>query len=315
MGRGVPALIGAALVATLALGIPSAASAACYSSTPSTARFSDAIGDGEAGLAPEITGVVAVTDDTCGIGIAVALSGAVSPGDLIEGEAVGIYLDTDGNPATGSPTWDGADRVVMIVGRTGPDLPPAVGVWDGAEFSFAGARELTPSTAAGFVAHLDELGVAAPATLGISTGAIWTGAYDTYADFAPEPGASPFAFPVQFSTTPPPPPPPPPAVAPPSSSPQDDSGSRRARRCKVPRLKGLTRSQAVKRLRRAECKYRFVTTKRGRRPGRVVSTSPPAGRRTAGRVTVRITARRRARASQVRVVTRIERLLSAAKAR
>lgn len=316
MGRGIPALLGAILVAALVLGGPSAANAACYSSTASDTRFDDAVGDAEAGLSPDILGVVALTDASCGIGIGVALDRGSAEGALLAGDSVGIYINVDGNKATGSPTWDGADRVVIIAGASGPDFPPTLGVWNGSEFSFAGARELTPAGAGGFVSDFDELGVASPTTLGIQTIAMWEGVYDNYADFAPDVAVSPFSFPVRFSTTAPQPPPARLPIKPPSTTPEEESGSRRQpRRCKVPKLKGHTRKSAVRRLRRARCKYRFVTTKRGRRPGRVVSTSPAAGRRTSRRVIVRITASRRARASQVRTVTRLERLMSATRAR
>jgi virginiamycin B lyase len=56
---------------------------------------------------------------------------------------------------------------------------------------------------------------------------------------------------------------------------------RRARKCTVPKLKGLTVKKAKRRLRRAKCKFRV----RGK--GRVVSSSPKAGRRTAKTVRVK----------------------------
>jgi streptogramin lyase len=81
----------------------------------------------------------------------------------------------------------------------------------------------------------------------------------------------------RIATAPPfvPPPPPPPAA--PSPSPAGSS----AKKCKVPKLKGLTIRKARKKLKKAGCKYRF----RGK--GRVRSTVPKAGRRTTKRVTVR----------------------------
>lgn len=51
--------------------------------------------------------------------------------------------------------------------------------------------------------------------------------------------------------------------------------------CKVPKLRGLTVKQAKRKLKRARCRYRV----RGR--GRVVSSSPKAGKRTRGTVKVK----------------------------
>jgi virginiamycin B lyase len=68
--------------------------------------------------------------------------------------------------------------------------------------------------------------------------------------------------------TPPPPPPPPPAAS-------------TAKKCKVPKLRGLTVKKARSKLRKAKCKYKI----RGK--GRVRSTVPKAGRTTTKRVTVK----------------------------
>jgi streptogramin lyase len=56
------------------------------------------------------------------------------------------------------------------------------------------------------------------------------------------------------------------------------------KRCKVPKLKGLTVKKATKKLRKAKCRYRFSGK------GRVVSSKPKAGKRTAK--TVRVKAKR-----------------------
>jgi streptogramin lyase len=57
------------------------------------------------------------------------------------------------------------------------------------------------------------------------------------------------------------------------------------KRCKVPKLKGLTVKKATKKLRKAKCRYRFSGK------GRVVSSKPKAGKRTAK--TVRVKAKRK----------------------
>jgi hypothetical protein len=269
------------------------AQAACTSSTPSTVTFADSPADGDLGLAPEILSVVAATDGACRLAVQDVIAGAVGPGDLIDGDAVGIYLDTDGNPATGSPLWDGADRVAITVGLTGPDIGPGLGVWNGSTFDFASAPAVVPVGAAGFAATIDQLGMQAPAAVGIRTATLWTGVYDVYGDLAPEAFASPFRFAVAFSTAAPAPPPPrlpvpqPPVVAPPATP---------TTACTVPRLKRLRSASARRRLRNAGCRYRFVHVRSRLAAGRVISTRPGAGRRTSGTVVVRISRGRARRA-------------------
>ena len=74
------------------------------------------------------------------------------------------------------------------------------------------------------------------------------------------------------------PPPPPPVVSPTASA---------KKKCKVPKLKGLTVKKARSKLKKAGCKYKI----RGK--GRVRSTSPKAGTRTTKRVTVKCKAKRK----------------------
>jgi sugar lactone lactonase YvrE len=75
---------------------------------------------------------------------------------------------------------------------------------------------------------------------------------------------------------PPPPPPPAPGPAPKAS----------VKKCKVPKLRGLTLKKARTKLRKAKCKFRF----RGK--GRVRSTVPKAGRSTTKRVVVKLKRKR-----------------------
>jgi hypothetical protein len=281
--------------------LPPTADAACTSSTPSTASYADSPADGDAGLAPEIVAVAAATNAGCGVGVQAVLANAINPGDLIEGDAVGIYLDTDGNPATGSPLWEGADRVVIIVGQAGPDLGPGLGVWDGVDFSFVGAPMLAPVGAGGFAATVDQLGMPAPATVGIRAGAIWEGVYDIYGDFAPEVLDPSFRFPVAFSTVAPSPPSPP-TTTPPSAT-KDG--------CTVPHVKRMRAAKARRRMRAAGCRYRVVRVRSRIRAGRVVSTRPTAGRRTTKRVVIRVSrGRARAASAQVSAFSAVERALS-----
>jgi hypothetical protein len=291
------------LILTLAIlaALPAAADAACTSSTPSSASYADSLGDGDAGLAPEIVSVVASTNAACGVAVQGVIAGAAAPGDLIEGDAVGIYLDTDGNPATGSPLWEGADRVAIVVGEAGPDLGPGLGVWDGADFSFVGTPTLAPIGAGGFAATLDQLGMAAPAALGIRVGAIWEGVYDIYGDFAPEVFDPSFRFPVAFSTVAPSPPAPP-TTTPPISSPTG---------CTVPNVKRLRAAKARRRMRAAGCRFRVVRVRSRVRAGRVLSTRPKAGRHTKKRVVIRVSrGRARLAAAPANPFAAIERELS-----
>ena len=78
----------------------------------------------------------------------------------------------------------------------------------------------------------------------------------------------------RIATAPPfvPPPPPPPSPPPVGTT---------KKKCKVPKLRGLTLKKARKKLKKAGCKYRI----RGK--GRVKSTVPKAGRTTTKRVTVK----------------------------
>ena len=79
-------------------------------------------------------------------------------------------------------------------------------------------------------------------------------------------------------------PPEPPRLAITLSTTSSKPGAKAKKRCRVPRLRGLTIRKARRKLKRAGCRYRV----RGR--GRVVSSRPKAGRRT--RATVQVRARR-----------------------
>lgn len=84
----------------------------------------------------------------------------------------------------------------------------------------------------------------------------------------------------RIDTAPPAAPPPPPQVAIVTPKPKA-----KPKGCKVPKLRGLTVKQAKKKLKKARCRHRI------RGSGRVVSSSPKAGKRTRG--TVKVTAKPR----------------------
>jgi virginiamycin B lyase len=79
----------------------------------------------------------------------------------------------------------------------------------------------------------------------------------------------------------------PPVVLPPPPPVVSLTPPKAKRKCKVPKLRGLTIKKAKKKLKKARCKYKI----RGK--GRVVSTKPKAGKRTSK--TVKVKASRKAR--------------------
>src|SRR5690606_40842526 len=92
-----------------------------------TGLFTDAIGD--SALAPDLQRMMAFTSDDGRYTVAISLgTNALVPGDF-----VATFVNTDGNPATGSPTFGGADVAVGILGMTGADAV-AASRWNGVEF-------------------------------------------------------------------------------------------------------------------------------------------------------------------------------------
>jgi hypothetical protein len=275
----------------LALSAPGSAQATCLSSVPNNASFADDPAD--AGVAPEITGVTATLNASCGI----TINPEFSTASLDYGDGVVIAIDADGNPATGDPDVDGADTGVITVGDDDPypDFPPELFRWDGFEMVDTGTT-LPLAGLAGFSSTLDQIGVPAPATIGIVVASLTIDDFGNVlgADFAPEVGAFPFA--ASFSSPPPPPPPPPgPTYTPPAPTPASPSppvSGKKVSGCVVPHVKGSRVSRAKKKLRRAGCKYRIKGHGK-----KVRSTSPTAGTRTAKTVIVRTNRRKRSRKS------------------
>jgi hypothetical protein len=288
-----PGLI-ALLTVSIAFAGATTAQAACYSSTPASAAYSDSPADGY-DLAPEITTVTATVNASCAYSVDPGI-----PYPLVDGDAVFQYLDTDGNAATGSPVFTGADVVIGSLGFTGPDPAPVKGVWSPAtnSFSFTGAPSLAAVGTGGFTASLEELGVmGTPTTTTLRVASIWTGTYDNYFDFAPDPSIAPIALPVAFSTVAPPPPPapvpqPPAPVAPapvpvaapvaaPAPAVTAPVAATGPKVCKVPALKRLRATVARAALRTAGC--RFGRTQRAYSSsvasGRVIASLPKAGTR------------------------------------
>jgi hypothetical protein len=282
---GLLAVAAAAAAATTMLAGTATAHAACYGSTPSAAAYADPI-DGEAGLAPEITTIHAGVDAACGY--------VVDPGiplPLVDGDAVFVYIDTDGNPATGSPVVTGADVAIGTLGLTGTDAPPIRGVWNGATFAFTDPGAVGTAVGnGGFRASVDALPIAPGVLTQIKIASIYDGYY-SYLDIAPNAGM--LALPVSYSTVAPAPAPvAAPAPAPPT--PRKVDGSKGAgSSCSVPATRGMTLAGARARVRAAGCTVAPVPRRAysaGVRRGRVVGTST-----TGGRVTLIVSKGRRPR--------------------
>ena len=193
-------MIAGAAAGAMTAGAPGRAVAACTASTPASQRLADNASDGQLGLAPEITFVDAMLGSACDLVVLTSLGDRSATVGLIPYETLATYIDTDGNPATGSPQWNGADKVVVVFGQRRAGQPAALGTWTGAAFSFAAGITLPVVGASGFAANLDQLGVSGPTTLGLRVASSWTGLRDTYDDLAPKRGGPSFAFPVTFTT-------------------------------------------------------------------------------------------------------------------
>jgi hypothetical protein len=269
--------IAGAVAAAMTAGAPGSATAACTASTPADQSLVDNASDSELGLAPELIFVDATLGSACDLVVLPGLGDRSGTAGLIRDETVATYIDIDGNPATGSPQWGGADKVVVVLGRLGADLPPALGTWTGATFSFAAAITLPVVGAGGFAANLDQLGVSGPTTLGLRVASSWTGLRDTYDDLAPKRAGPSFAFPVTFTTD----------GAPLAPAIPASNGSGPAV-CMVPNVRRLSLPEARTRLARAGCRSRVVSVRSRLKPGHVSHTLPAAGTWTIRSVVVAV---------------------------
>lgn len=261
---------------------PSPATAACTSSTANSQSFPDATGEADE-LAPDISGVIMVTTDQCFTGGTLSL--ADGRDSMIEGEAAALYLDIDGNSNTGSQTFVGADRVVITLGHSGEDGLPGVGVWNAStgEFDFNGqSAHPVDVGVGGWSWGIDQIGFQS-VTVGVYGGAIYSGSYDSYADFSPEAGAPAHSHAVTYSTEPPAQAQPQPQ---PTQSPQPQpqptqvpsTGSPEPFVCKPGALRGLkvatARSKALSR--GCDVKVRYKKARK-RKAGRVLSVRVQGG--------------------------------------
>lgn len=265
----------------LAAVAPQAAAAApCVSSTPAVVSLADAPADAEAG-APEISAVRAAVNADCTVSIRMTVENrdALRPDD-----ALLVYLNTDGNAATGARSFGGADQGVgLVADEDGPGYLALLGRWDPAaeaiDFENATELDISPAGWFGFTAGIDELGLRADSTLGISIAALSEPDGEIALDFAPDDEGGALTLPIAFSTTAST------APAPPTTTPTAPGGRDQIvrRTCKVPKTKHRTVTAARKALRAAGCRVGKTRARYGTtvRKGRVVATLPAAGKRIA----------------------------------
>lgn len=273
-------LVAAALAAGFAAAPAQAAPAACVSATPQVVSLVDAADDAEAG-APEVTTVNAQVKADCTVSVRLGIANRTR---LLPDDAVLVYLNTDGNTATGAKSFGGADQGVgLVADEDGPGYIALLGRWDpSAEaIDFENATELDISTTGGFgfTAGIDELGVASGSSLGISIAALSEPDGEIALDFAPDDEGGTLNLPIAFSTT---------ATrqtdgttTTPTQTPTRDGIVRRT--CRVPKLKGRSLAGARKALKAAGCRTGRTRGRYGTdlRKGRVVTTLPAAGLRIA----------------------------------
>ncbi len=235
------------LVSAIALLAPATSFAApCYSSTPNAATHFDSATDSELGLAPELTSTYMNVDAACNMSVAYEVAGQPSP---LLADFYSWYIDTDGNPLTG--VLGGGDMAVALDGSLGTALLQySNGSWS----SLKTLPRLGPFSV-GF--SVSDLGIVSPATPRFYGGAFWSGTYDDYFDFVPEPDAPSIPLSVVFSSSPP--------VVTQSA-------------CVVPRVKGLSYRAARTKITRAGCKVSGVFKRTSRRYNkRALKTVPRAG--------------------------------------
>lgn len=278
--------VGCAFVALLA---PTAASAACSAPTPAAVAHDDPADDAEGFevtgatpeetaivTAPEITRVTGTFDGSCSITYDATL--ALPPGEtepLVERESLRYYLDIDANAATGG-TVTGAEWLVLVDGANGPDRTSLLR-WNGA--AFAEQRAITPAGTVGFTLPLAVLGIQQPTTLGVRVHSRLVSGGTGYVDLAPDRAVPQMLLPLQWAVPAPPPVVP---VGPASTPPATTTPT-----CVVPTLRGKTVAAARIAVRRANCTAKIVRrASRKVRRGKVITTTPAAGMRTIGTITV-----------------------------
>jgi hypothetical protein len=275
-----------------ALGTGSAAAATCYSSTPATVSYSDAVGDGDSGLAPDITTGTASVDAACNVTVSYAIAGQSG---MYADDFLSWFIDVDNNLGTGSQSgYRGAD---YAIGRLGSGFSGLL-KYSAATASFETYKTIPSSGSFGAQAALADLD-ASPGTFTVAGGSSWDGVYGSYFDFAPEPGAAAVPFSVQFSSVAPPVQAQPSVGQPTPAAQESDVTLEPETYCRVPYVKGLTVAKARKRLASAHCRMGTVKRVRSRSfPGRIVRTNPKSGTRLASGAKVRLVVGRSGRTAR-----------------
>ena len=175
------------------LGAADAAQAACVSSSPSTQTFEDSVDDAEvsadgATWAPEIGHVTVSVDAACMLTVNAAIT---AQAELFLDDYAFIWLNTDGDPATGETLFGGADRGVRISGRTGADNL-AIGRYSPASDSFTWTTHpsLSAVAMAGIKASIDTLEIAPGTSIGVEASTMTIYGSETLSDMAPDAGPS-----------------------------------------------------------------------------------------------------------------------------
>ena len=161
--------------------------------------YSDAIGDAQGGLAPDLSSLAAVNeaDGTVGFGMSYANRVCAGSGDFIA-----IFLDVDLNPATGSSAI-GAEYSLFLDGST---RTAGVARWNGSSFditSVPAVGSCSSTTSPPFdVIAVNAASVGIASRFNFLVGALWSegpGA-TSYSDFA-----GPFNYSLSGAQPPPPP--------------------------------------------------------------------------------------------------------------
>lgn len=253
----------------------SAAPATCVSATPAVVTLADQPNDAETG-APELSAVRTAVNADCTVTVRLTVDNRDA---LRADDALLVYLNTDGNTATGARTFGGADQGVgLVADEDGPGYLALLGTWDAKAqaIDFENARELDVTrTGFGFTAGIDELRVRSGSELGISVAALSEPDGEIALDFAPDDEGGALMLPIAFTTTA--------TAAAPGTAGVPQRGDLARRTCRVPQVKGRTVGAARRALRAAGCRVGRTRARYGTgvRAGRAVVTLPAAGSRVA----------------------------------
>jgi hypothetical protein len=313
------ALLAIAAAAATTFATAATAQAACSNAWSRGAGYMDA--DYDSGPAPDIDRMDVSLDSTCAFSVVPNVWGGLG-----DGEAAFVYIDIDGNPATGDPLLDGTDLTVATIGTADGTSPPLRGTWDGEGYDFTGEVPMGPGLGVGgFTARVDTVPIAPAISARLRFATVAAVGEDLYADFVPDRGSAPLSFRVDYSPVAPLPPV---VITPVPRTPFRSPRSQRRQvtpapkqvapapkpSCVVPRTKALTTSAARRRLTTAGCTVAATTTKAWSatvRKGRVVGTTIAAGRKAPGAVRLVVSKGKRPRKAKAAVSEALLRRLEA----